>query len=279
MLFLSCNFKSDEAKVFYQNAKEFFETEDYANASIEIDKAIELDSTNLDFYILSADIRRLMDDEDIAIELLKIPQIKNFKLDTVNYKIGKCYFSKSVNLNYKGASNSEQNDNLKKSIDYYTNALNENIKYYDAYVEKYKALHNLEKYEEAIVLINKAYSVFPDSLNLILYRGVAKGTLGDTSEEINDLNQVINSKSLDSTEMSTAYRWRGLAHKKKGDYELALEDLTKSINWNNDNSFPYKDRADLYLQMKKTDSACKDYRKAVNLGLVKLYEVISENCK
>lgn len=279
IFFIACNTSNKKAKEHYLIAEKYFKIDDYANASIEIDKAISLYSENYDFYILSSDINRLLDNEDKAIDLLQKPLKANFKTDTINYKLGKCYFSKASNLSSKGANGSEESENLNKAISYYTLSLNENIRFYDAYIEKYKALHNLGEYEDAIVVINKAYTVFPDSLNLILFRGVAKGALGDTSEELRDLTEVIDSKSLDSINTALAYRWRGLANIKKGNHKLAIMDLTNSIKFNGKNSLTYENRADLYLKMKLTDSACADYRKAVDLGLVRLYDAISKNCK
>lgn len=279
IFFIGCNQSNEKAKENFINAKNHYDAEDYVSASIEIDKAISLDSTNYNFYVLSSDINRLLENEEKAIALLQKPLKANFKKDTINYKLGECYFSKAYNLSSKGTNKSEESENFNKAINYYTLSLNENIRFYDAYIEKYKALHNLGEYEDAIVVINKAYSVFPDSLNLILFRGVAKGVLGDTSEELKDLTEVIESKSLDSSNTAVAYRMRGLANIKKGAYKLAIKDLTNSIKFNDKNELTYENRADLYLKMKLTDSACADYRKAVDLGLVRLYDAISENCK
>jgi len=278
ILFISCNSNVEDAKNHYLKAKNFYEAKDYANASLEIDKSIVLDSSNYDYLIYSANIKRQLQEDDEAINLLTKALKKNFKKDSTNYEIGKSYFAKSENLSNKGTSESEQDESLKKAISFYSDALKENIRFYDAYVEKYKALHNLEKFEDAIVVINQAYSVFPDSLNLVLFRGIAKGTLGDHFEKMKDLNRVISSNQLDSSNTSTAYRFRGLAYEEKNEFKLALKDYTNAINFSNKNAYPYKDRGDLYMKLKLTDSACQDYRKAADLGFVKLYETIKQNC-
>ena len=274
-LFIACNSNNDKAKEYFLNAKKHFKAKDFAIASVEIDKAISLESTNLDFFIVSADINKALDNEDEAIRLLNIVLKENYKKDSINYKIGECYFSKAANQSDQGTNDDE---NLNEAIEFYDRALQENIRFYDAYIDKYKALHNKQNYEDAIITINKAYSVFPDSLNLILFRGVAKGALGDIIEELKDLTKVIESKSLDSTNTALAYRFRGLANKRIENYEFAIEDLSNSIKYNSENSYTYKDRADLYLKMKLNENACKDYRKAADLGLVKVYGIISEKC-
>jgi len=278
LLNISCNSDVQEAKNHYQKAKTFYEAKDYANASLEIDKSILLDSLNYDYLIYSAKIKRQLQKEDEAINLLTRVLEKNFKKDSTNYEIGKSYFAKSANLRNKGTGKSEQDESLKKAISFYSDALKDNIRFYNAYVEKYKSLHNLQRYEDAIVVINQAYSVFPDSLNLVLFRGIAKGTLGDHYEEMKDLNLVISSNKLDSNNTSIAYRFRGLAYEEKSEFQLALKDYTNAINFSNENALPYKDRGDLYMKMKLKDSACQDYRKAADLGFVKLYETIKENC-
>jgi tetratricopeptide (TPR) repeat protein len=275
---MACNSDIKKAKEHYLKAEKYYTTKDYANASLEIDKSINLDASNYEYLIYSAKIKRQLNKNDEAIDLLKTVISKNYKKDSTNYEIGKCYFAKSVNFSNEGESESKQNESLEKALDFYDLTLKENIRFYDAYIEKYKVMHNLQRYEEAIVIVNQAYSVFPDSINLVLFRGVAKGTLGDHYEEMKDLNKAISSKKLDSSNTSTAYRFRGLAFKEKDELKLALEDFTNAINYSKENAYPYKDRGDLYLKMKLNDSACKDYRKAAELGFVKLYEIIKENC-
>ena len=207
-LLIACNTNYDKAKKHFIKAKQFYKTEDYANASLEIQKSISIDSSNYDYLIYSAKIKRQLEKNNEAIDVLK----RNYKRDTTSYEIAISYFAKSANLNNTGANILDKNKALRKAIKFYDNALNENIRYYNAYIEKYKALHNLHRYKEAIVHINQARSIFPDSIDLVLYRGIAKGTLGDAKEEMNDLNRVIGSRRLDSFNLSIAYRFRGRLH-------------------------------------------------------------------
>ena len=157
-------------------------------------------------------------------------------------------------------------------------ALEENIRFYDAYIRKYKALHNIERYEDAIITINSAYSIFPDSLDLVLYRGIAKGSLGDHYEEMKDLNQAISNEKLDSNKTSIAYRFRGFAFREKNEFQLALKDYTNAIKYDSNNENLYNDRGDLFIKLGLTDSACQDYRKAAKLGFVKVYAKIEQYC-
>jgi tetratricopeptide (TPR) repeat protein len=277
VVLMSCNTNVREAKNHYFKAKQYYGSEDYANASLEIQKSIDLDSFNYDYLIYSAKIKRKLQSNDEAIKILENVLNKNYKKDSTSFELGATYFSKYRNYNNQGKS-IDANENLKKAIFYYENALKENAKYYDAYLEKYMALHNIGKLEEAIVVINKAYSVFPDSLNLLLYRGIAKGALGDHFAEMKELNEVISNKKLDSTNTSVAYRFRGLAYLEKNQYQSALKDFNMAIKYDDENYLTYLNRGDLYLSLKLIDSACLDYRKAANLGHIKSYKIIKDNC-
>jgi tetratricopeptide (TPR) repeat protein len=95
---ISCSSDKSKALEHYRNAKEFYYNDDIKNASSEIDIAIALDSTNPDFQITKADIIAETENYELAIEILKPLLIKNFKVDTVNHKIGLFYSDLGLNF-------------------------------------------------------------------------------------------------------------------------------------------------------------------------------------
>jgi tetratricopeptide (TPR) repeat protein len=278
ILLFSCSTDKKKAVEHFIKANELYKKDDIKNASSEIDLAIALDSTNLDFQITKAKIVTETDNYELAIKILKRLSNKNFKLDTVNFNIGSCYFSYGNYFSMKQNDEEKANDSYEKALNYYNNAINSNMQYFDAYVEKQKVLHNLNRYDEALVVLNTAINLFPDSASLICNRGVEKMYLGDLTGAMTDLNKSIQSNKLDSLDFASAYRFRGNLHLKKGKPDEAINDLTNALKYNPNDEYALVTRAECYKEKGLKDKACEDYRKAADLGFVSIYETIKEYC-
>ena len=75
----------------------------------------------------------------------------------------------------------------------------------------------------------------------------------------------------------------GYAKFKLKDYNGALEDIKKSINLNNNNSYAFRNRALIYFELNNKDSACMDIKKALELGFTEKYgkeveDLFNKNC-
>lgn len=278
ILFFSCSSDKKKAIKHYIKAKELYKVDDIKNASSEINLAITLDSSNLDFQITKAKIFAKTDNYEQAIKILKGLSRKNFKLDTVNYTIGSCYFSYGGYFSRKQNDQEKAKESYEKAINYYNNAINSNMQYFDAYVEKQKALHNLNRYDQALVVLNTAINLFPDSISLICNRGIEKMYLGDLIGAMTDLNKSIQSNKLDSLDFASAYRFRGNLYLKKGKTDEAIDDLTSALKYNPKDEYVLVIRAECYKEKGLKDKACEDYRKAAELGFVRIYEKIKEYC-
>lgn len=278
MLLFSCSTDKKKAIEHYIKAKELYKNDDIKNASSEIDLAVTLDSSNLDFQIIKAKIITETDNYELAIKILKGLSSKKFKLDTVNFNIGSCYFGYGNHFSMKQNDEKKANDSFEEALTYYNNAINLNTQYFDAYVEKQKVLHNLNRYDEALVVLNTAINLFPDRTSLICNRGVEKMYLGDLTGAMIDLNKSIQSNKLDSLDFATAYRFRGNLYLKKGKPDEAINDLTNALKYNPKDQDALATRAECYKEKGLKDKACEDYRKAADLGFVRLYETIKEYC-
>jgi tetratricopeptide (TPR) repeat protein len=278
MLLFSCSADKKKAIEHYNKAKELYENDNIMNASSEIDLAIKLDSSNLDFQIIKAKIIKETDNYELAIKILEALASKNFKLDTVNFNIGDCYLSYARHFTLEKNDEEKANDSYEKALNFYNNAININSQYFDAYKSKQKVLHNLERYNEALVVINTAINLFPDSTSFIRDRGIEKIYLGDLTGGMTDLNNSIQSNKLDSFELATAYRFRGIIFLKKGKLDEAINDLTNALKYDPQNGYALAIRANCYKEKGLKDKACEDYRKAADLGFIRIYKTIKEYC-
>ena len=278
MLLLSCSTDKKKAISHYIKAKELYNNNDIKNATSEIELAIKLDSSNLDFQIIKAKIIAETDNYELAIKILKGLSNRNFKVDTVNFYIGSCYFGYGNNFLTNQNDEEKANDSYEKALNYFNNTINLNTQYFKAYLEKQKTLHNLNRYDEALIVLGTAIKLFPDSASLICNRGVEKMHLGDLTGAMTDLNKSIQSNKLDSIDFATAYRFRGNLYLKKGKPDEAINDLTYSIKYNPKDQYAFYNRAECYKEKGLKDKACEDYRKAADLGFVYIYETIKEYC-
>jgi len=152
------------------------------------------------------------------------------------------------------------------------------MQYFYAHVAKQEVLHNLNRYDEALVVLNNAINLFPDNILLICNRGVEKIYLGDLTGAMTDLNKSIQSNKLDLFGFASAYRFRGNLYLKKGNADEAIKDLTSSLKYNPKDETVLVIRAECYKEKGLKDKACEDYRKAADLGFVSIYKTIKEYC-
>lgn len=277
-LLFSCTSDKDKAKIELSKADKFYQNKDYGNASKEIDSAFMLDSANYDILILKAKIKAGSNLNEEAIQLLKNILPKNFKTDTVYFLIGDSYFNIGYYFIAKKKDSEKATDAFQNSIKYYDSSISKNTQYFASYLGKQRALHNLGRYDEALIVLNTAISFFPDSISLIFNRGVEKSYLGDNIEAMIDINKSIQSNRLDSNDLGIAYRFRGNIYLVKDSLEKAIEDISISISYNPTDEIAYLERAEAYRAKGLKDKACEDYRKSADLGLVSVYEKIKEYC-
>ena len=93
---------------------------------------------------------------------------------------------------------------------------------YNAEAEK---LESEGKYEEAILLLDKAIEKDPENIYALINRGVDKSILEDYTGAINDYTKIIE---IDS-DNALAFLNRGKNKKRLEDYQGAIEDFEKAI--------------------------------------------------
>jgi tetratricopeptide (TPR) repeat protein len=274
----SCTTNKQKALKHSDKAKELYLKGDLKTAFDEIDTAIKIDNTNLDFLIIKSDFFAFADNYEPAIDILNTISKKNFKLDTVNFKLGTCYFGYGNFFSVNKNNEVKAEEAYKKALVYYNKAIGFNMHYYNAYLEKQHVFHNLNQYNEAISIVNTAINLFPDSLTLIFNRGVEKIYLGDFTGALIDLNTAIESNKLDSEDVSTAYRFRGNLYFEQRNIDKAIIDLNTALSFNPKDEFALAKRGNCYREKGLKEKACEDFRKAADLGLISEYEIIKEYC-
>jgi tetratricopeptide (TPR) repeat protein len=274
VLLVSCN----EAKNHYEKAYFYYKNKNYKESLSEVEKAEKIDSNNLDFKFLKAKIYYRLDLYDASNLLLKILVEKKHKLDSAYYLMGKNYISLG-NDQYVINQHGEKTESLyKKSIKCFDSAIQINCFYFNCYLNKIAALHNLNTPEDELLFINKTINIYKDSTILIMYRGFGKTSIGDFYGAIIDLDYSIINAKLDSFQLSKAYSSKGFSYIRLKKYDSAINNLSMSIKYGEDR-YNFYNRGVAYLELNKNDSACQDFRKSANLGLTKAYDAIKKFCQ
>ena len=279
LLFVSCSSKRQESKDYFIKSQKFFEQKNYKLSDSFIDISIKLDSLNYDAYLLKSKIMSEQKNYYEAIKILKKLLIYKRQTDTLYFLIGQNHYRQNIESNKINLNNkNENNQSLKEAVLYFDSSLKINPYNYKAIIGKSNSYHNLGEYENAITILNKSLEIFPDSLKLFFYRGVEKQQLGDKKGSLQDLNFSIFNSKLDSSEISTAYRFLSYNYSTTKKYDSAIFYISKAINYDSKSYFQYNARAEFYLLMGKKDLACEDFRKSADLGFVKAYENIKKIC-
>ncbi len=131
--------------------------------------------------------------------------------------------------------------NFEDAVNDFTQAINTDPNFADAYYNRGLVLGRLEKHEQAISDFTQALTLNPKNINAFADRGVAYGSLGQ--------------------------------------HALAISDFTQAITLNPNFASAYYNRAVGYFVEKKCEEARKDVRQAQDLGYQKIRPEFLENMK
>lgn len=278
-IFFSCTNNKKKSENYFALAKGHYERESYKIADSLCNLSIFLDSNNLKAIILKAKLKNIEKNYDDAIIILKNILKYEQSKDTIYFLIGSNYYEIIwENRNNKGKEENKEIKYWSLAKTYYDSALKINPYYYKAYLNKSNAFHNQDDYINSMITLNKAISLFPDSIDLIYNRGIAKIYLGDKDGAIKDLQGSISSGKLDSVDMAVALRFMSNIYSGEENFDAAISILTTAIKFNPKDYLLFAVRGSLYIKINKKDSACSDFRKAADLGFINIYSDIEKYC-
>lgn len=294
--------RAQTAEDFFEKAKIQEEKKDFQYASILIDKAIQLDDTNMWYWLEKADIQLNLDDSYLAIESIrKAIAIDSTQPEPYNragsYYQNRGIIDSAINM-YDMAINLAPNDSSRFSYlhnrgsakvserDFEGGRLDyESVLKFDpndiATLNNIASVYRqLDMPYKAIECLEKVISI--DSLFIGPYIN-----LGFAYSKLDSLDLAI--KYFDkATEIDPdqplIYSNRGYVYYKKGDYTKALTDINKSLEIYPTNAYAYRNLALVYLKTNNMQEACTVLDYAQYYGFTQRYgneveELINEHCK
>ena len=170
-----------------------------------------------------------------------------------NYEKASVLFYQAIALYNKGE--------YEKAIEKYSESIELNSNYTEAYNNRGGAKNKLGKHQDAIVDYNKAIELNPILAEAYNNRGFAKDELEQYPEAIADYDKAIELKPNDAM----AYNNRGVAKDKLGQYPEAMADFDKAIELNPNDAEAYNNRGIAKDNLGQYPEAIADYDKAIEL--------------
>lgn len=290
------------ADELYENANSSFENEDYKGALKTIEKAIELDSLDADFYNLKAlslfKLEKFQESYNTYNKALSIfperPYLYisrgNLFLTIQKYDYATLDFTKAMGLakndtiKYSAVTNRAA---AKLSVRDFEGAYEDLMTAYEYDSTDVATLTNLgavcdevgrkdETLKYLLKVIEVDSSFYPAYGNI----GFKYQEMGQYEKAIEYFNKVLEFNPKEPL----GYSNRSYNRLKLGDLKGAMDDIEKSIKLYPENSYAYRIRALIYFEKGKTSKACSDLQEALDRGFTLTYgkEVLNlqrEHCE
>ncbi len=236
------------AQEWFEQGKEYNDTNKLAEAINSFTKAIDLKSDYVEAYIKRGLARHDTGDIDGALE-------DSNEAIRLNPSTALAYYNRGRALHYK--------TDLESAIKDYNKAIHLNPDYALAYYNRGIARGDKDDLAGAIKDYNEAIRLNPNYALSYYKRGIARGDKGDLAGAIKDYNEAIRL----NTDDANSYINRGIARSDKGDLAGALEDYNEAIRLNPEDADAYLNRGILWEENKEDyDSAIADYQRYLDLG-------------
>ncbi len=285
----------------YFEGKKYFQQKNYKKAVASFTKAIIEEDNVADYYLERGIAYVQLNDQQNAYDDLS----KAIKYD---YTRGEAYYHRGkilmINELFNEAINDfdmtikyPPNDSLlyrgyllrgesRSCVMNYTGAISDCEKFLEVDSTNRDALNtialaknDLKFPEESIKYLNKILTYFPGDTVAIVNMGFVNISL----EKWDTAFKYLVMASKLSPKVPHVYSNLSYVKMKKGDLSGAMKDVNYSLNLDPNNSWAFKNRGLIYLEMKENDKACEEFQTALKKGFTDRYgnevsDLIYENC-
>lgn len=269
------------ADLYWKRGKLEVILKNYNAAYTDYTKAIKLDSTNGGYYYNLANLDFIIGQtraakdaymKSIALDpkntdaMLKLSEllfyVKKYheSFDYVNRAIkenpyiGRAYF-------LKGMIYLETGDTT-KAISSMQTAIEQDTKYYDAYIQL-GLLLTRKRSAIAADYFNSAITLQPNDKEAYYDKAMYYQTMGDIE---NAINAYLDLLQVDSLYKYALYNLGYIYYNDKEDYPKALSYFNKTLQSDSSYSYAYYSRGNCYLQLNESEKALADFDHAVRLN-------------
>ncbi len=198
-------------------------------------------------------------------------QLKNQTIKTLFvafWLVNTCFIDVFAQKNYKETIASAKAKIAEKDYENAIPLLKKAIEFKPKIAENYYLSglchYYLEKNTEAIPLYDAAIKLDASKWEYFKRRGDVSYNSSQYAKSLSDYLKAIE---LEPTKRNdTLFQYLGDNYRVQDNFQLAADNYDKAININNNNPKTYFDRAYMHVQLKNTEKACADYKKAFEIG-------------
>ncbi len=301
LLVLASFCKSQTIDNLLKEASALIDKKDYKAAMVVYDKAWKKDSLNYNVYLNRGILYTILEEREKAFYDFS-------KAITIQPDSSEGYMQRSIVLSSMLYTDEAIYD-ISKALDLATNDMERLVclgnrgnmrqqkrDFQGAYEDYYKAflldttnlytinnmatsMDELGRRDEAIAYLKKVIKIDSVAIGGYINLGFQYTKMGLYQEAVDYFDKALQ---IDKDE-PLALNNRGLAKYHLLNYSGAMEDINSSLKFYPGNSYAFKNRALVFIALKQNDNACKDLRRAVELGFTEVYgpeaeELIKLNC-
>lgn len=221
--------------------------------------------TGDDFYFAAQNISKgaILKNEVLAAN----NEIKNTAVKRTFTEVTEESRKKAIALLAEGHTAYNESDHA-KAIELYTQAIQVNPGYDEAYYWRASAKYTQKRYKDAIPDYDKAIELNPNGEEAYYYRALTNYNMEAYSESLPDFDKAIEL----NPDVASMNFWRADAKYRLEFYEEAIIDYSKSLELSrNNDGASFNGRANSYYMLKKYKEARIDYTKAIALVPAEAY--------
>lgn len=268
----ACQSKRQKAENKFSEGIKLCDSVKYDNAITLFQEAIKIDTSFSRAKYSLANCYLEQKNYDGAINTLGSIKNKQVSNDSIYLLFTKVYLQK---------------EDWGKSIEYADKLIAVNPNSFEAHLLKGKSLYNkaihatgnLELLKKALENATIANKIKPNNNECLMLRGIVRFGINDYEGSIKDLNIVVSQEKKDSSTLGTSYRFIGLSLSKQLKLKEALSYLDTALTYSPNTGIIYYNRGFVKIDLKMSDGACDDFRKALELGETDAVDVIQIFCK
>ncbi|MDN5204167.1 tetratricopeptide repeat protein [Fulvivirgaceae bacterium BMA10] len=162
-----------------------------------------------------------------------------------------------------------------ESIDFYSDIIDSDPSFHQAYVQRGLAKFNLNDMQGALSDFNKALSLEPDNIVALFNRGLTREKLNELETAKQDFTSVL---SLDPNHERALLSRANISVKFKA-YQEAIHDYDQAIDRNPTYALAFYNRGVAKFNLKQKTEACLDMSMALKLGMTNAAETYKRMCQ
>ena len=147
--------------------------------------------------------------------------------------------------------------------------------FHTALINRKSAAVDFKNYKAAIANYSKAIALNPKHTQAFFFRGGAHDAMGFLDEAIIDYQQSI---SINANQPEV-YNSLGVCNAKKGKIDIALSYFEKATIFNPSYAKAYSNKGNIYDMKRDLVNACKNWKKAIDLGYTGNQRRYESKCK